>query len=112
MSQAGRARFLVAFAGLSPETVSFSQGVMEKQVPYNILRPEVVESLFVLWRVTGDPTYQEWGWNIFSAFNNYSRVCPSDSPQPPQSNFLLRKLMRCCQQAATFQTACKHCGCL
>ena len=61
-------------AGLSPESVSFGQGTMEKNVPYNILRPEVVESLFVLWRVTGDPTYQEWGWDIFSAFNNYSRV--------------------------------------
>lgn len=29
---------------------------------YNILRPETVESFFYLWRVTGDPVYQEWGW--------------------------------------------------
>jgi Glycosyl hydrolase family 47 len=29
---------------------------------YNILRPETVESFFYLWRVTGDPIYQEWGW--------------------------------------------------
>ena len=29
---------------------------------YNILRPETVESFLYLWRVTGDPMYQEWGW--------------------------------------------------
>lgn len=29
---------------------------------YNILRPETVESFFYMWRVTGDPMYQEWGW--------------------------------------------------
>ncbi len=32
-----------------------------------ILRPETVESLFVLYRVTGDPIYQDWGWEIFNA---------------------------------------------
>ncbi len=31
-----------------------------------ILRPETVESLFILYRVTGDPIYQEWGWEIFN----------------------------------------------
>ena len=29
---------------------------------YYILRPEVIESYFVLWRVTKDPKYREWGW--------------------------------------------------
>ncbi len=35
------------------------------QDAHNLLRPETVESLFVLWRVTGDPQYREWGWHIF-----------------------------------------------
>jgi mannosyl-oligosaccharide alpha-1,2-mannosidase len=32
---------------------------------HNLQRPETVESLFVLWRVTGDVVYREWGWSIF-----------------------------------------------
>lgn len=41
---------------------------------WNILRPETVESLFYLWRFTGNKTYQEWGWNIFQAFERNSRI--------------------------------------
>ena len=35
---------------------------IRQQERYYILRPEVVESYFVLWRLTGDPTYRDWGW--------------------------------------------------
>ncbi|EAQ85693.1 hypothetical protein CHGG_06946 [Chaetomium globosum CBS 148.51] len=35
---------------------------------HNLQRPETVESLYVMWRVTGDPVYREWGWKIFEAF--------------------------------------------
>ncbi|KAF2069089.1 hypothetical protein CYY_009593, partial [Polysphondylium violaceum] len=38
------------------------------------LRPETVESLFILYRLTGDTKYQEWGWNIFEAINKYCRI--------------------------------------
>ena len=41
---------------------------------WNILRPETVESLFYLWRLTGNKTYQDWGWNIFEAFEKNSRI--------------------------------------
>lgn len=41
---------------------------------WNILRPETVESLMYLWRLTGNKTYQEWGWNIFQAFEKNSRI--------------------------------------
>ena len=29
-----------------------------------LLRPETVESFFVLWRVTHDQKYREWGWKV------------------------------------------------
>jgi len=32
-----------------------------------------VESLFVLWRTTGDNIYREWGWQIFQALKKYCR---------------------------------------
>ena len=35
---------------------------------HNFQRPETVESLLVMWRVTRDRRYREWGWEIFQAF--------------------------------------------
>ncbi|KAI2633359.1 glycoside hydrolase family 47 protein [Xylaria nigripes] len=40
---------------------------------HNLQRPETVESLFVMWRITGDPLYREWGWKIFKAFKTHAR---------------------------------------
>ena len=37
-------------------------------------RPETVESLFYLYRLTRDERYREWGWNIFQAFEKYTKV--------------------------------------
>jgi endoplasmic reticulum Man9GlcNAc2 1,2-alpha-mannosidase len=41
---------------------------------HNLQRPETVESLFMLWRITGDPKYREWGWEIFESFEAHSKV--------------------------------------
>ena len=40
----------------------------------NILRPETVESLMLGYRITGDPIYRQWGWQIFQSFQKYCRV--------------------------------------
>lgn len=39
-----------------------------------MLRPETVESLFILKTVTEKPHYQEWAWEIFRAFHKHSIV--------------------------------------
>ncbi|KAF5787875.1 putative mannosyl-oligosaccharide 1,2-alpha-mannosidase [Helianthus annuus] len=60
---------------LAGENYFFHSGQdMTVGTSWNILRPETVESLFYLWRLTGNKTYQEWGWNIFQAFEKNSRV--------------------------------------
>ncbi len=41
---------------------------------HNLQRPETVESLFYMWRITGDEIYREWGWEMFRAFLNYTAV--------------------------------------
>ncbi|XP_023544668.1 mannosyl-oligosaccharide 1,2-alpha-mannosidase MNS3-like isoform X2 [Cucurbita pepo subsp. pepo] len=41
---------------------------------HNLLRPETVESLFVLYRITGNPKYRAWGWQIFEAFERHTKV--------------------------------------
>ncbi|KAI8302125.1 Mannosyl-oligosaccharide 1,2-alpha-mannosidase [Colletotrichum sp. SAR11_59] len=39
---------------------------------HNLQRPETVESLFMMYRVTGDSMYREWGWKIFQAFREHT----------------------------------------
>jgi mannosyl-oligosaccharide alpha-1,2-mannosidase len=64
--------------GLAAEGVRFlgkgddfaARGGME----WNILRPETVESLWVLHEVTGDPKYRAWGATIFGAFEARCRT--------------------------------------
>ncbi|KAI9746814.1 MAG: mannosyl-oligosaccharide alpha-1,2-mannosidase, partial [Candelina submexicana] len=41
---------------------------------HNLQRPETVESLFYMWRITGDNMYREWGWEMFKSFVNYTTV--------------------------------------
>lgn len=40
----------------------------------SMLRPETVESLMILHRVTGKAKYREWGWEIFGAIQRHCRV--------------------------------------
>ncbi|CAH2050579.1 unnamed protein product [Thlaspi arvense] len=58
----------------SQKFLSLAEEEMSVGTSWNILRPETVESLFYLWRLTGNKTYQEWGWNIFEAFEKNSRI--------------------------------------
>ena len=48
--------------------------VVDPGAKHNLLRPETMESLFVLWRVTHEDEWREAGWRIFSAFVRYCRV--------------------------------------
>ncbi|KAG8157852.1 hypothetical protein KVR01_012514 [Diaporthe batatas] len=45
-------------------------GVVSAKDKRYILRPEAIESLFVLWRVTGRPEFQEAAWDMFRAVAN------------------------------------------
>lgn len=41
---------------------------------HNLQRPETVESLFYMWRITGEEKYREWGWEMFQNFVRWSAV--------------------------------------
>jgi mannosyl-oligosaccharide alpha-1,2-mannosidase len=63
--------------GLGPEIYRINDAgdvITDAGSTHYILRPETVESLFILYRVTGDSIYREWGWNIFSAIEKNCRV--------------------------------------
>jgi len=64
-------------SGLAPEIAEFSDRdrvIAHSQARHNLLRPETVESLFILWRLTGDQRYREYGWHIFQAIEQHARV--------------------------------------
>ncbi|KAL4970509.1 glycoside hydrolase family 47 protein [Aspergillus stella-maris] len=73
--------------GIGPEQFSWdAEGVpAEQQELYEragfyidsgsyILRPEVIESFYYAWRITGDDTYRQWIWAAFNNINNYCRT--------------------------------------
>ncbi len=68
-------------AGLAPEVSWVGlDGRLQAaaNVTFNILRPEAVESLYMLWRVTGDARFRDMGWRIFEAFTAASRARPAE----------------------------------
>ncbi|KAL8856996.1 MAG: hypothetical protein Q9178_006401 [Gyalolechia marmorata] len=48
--------------------------VIKHQDAHNLQRPETVETLFYMWRITGDEKYREWGWEMFTSFVNYTKL--------------------------------------
>ncbi|XP_060113533.1 mannosyl-oligosaccharide 1,2-alpha-mannosidase IC [Heteronotia binoei] len=63
---------------LGPEAFRFDSGTEAVATRlsdrYYILRPEVVESYLYMWRLTHDPKYRQWGWEVVEALEKYCRV--------------------------------------
>ncbi|KAM9991296.1 hypothetical protein ACTFIZ_004711 [Dictyostelium cf. discoideum] len=73
--------YFTSATGLGPESAYLNQnGDAEvfghSAASYYILRPETVESLFILYRLTGDTIYQDWAWKIFESINS---VCKTNN---------------------------------
>lgn len=67
--------------GLSPEIVVFNEEdngqadfFIKPLDRHNLQRPETVESLFYLYRLTGDNKYREYGYEIFQSFVKHTKV--------------------------------------
>lgn len=63
--------------GLGPEQfrVNSETGTVHKShSSVYILRPEYAESLFYLYRLTGDPIYREWGWEMVEQLERRCKV--------------------------------------
>ncbi|KAJ4474597.1 glycoside hydrolase family 47 protein [Lentinula edodes] len=39
-----------------------------------LLRPEALESFYIMWRTTGNPVWRERGWTIFQAIEKYAKT--------------------------------------
>jgi mannosyl-oligosaccharide alpha-1,2-mannosidase len=63
---------------LGPEAFRFSEAVearaMKANERYYILRPETIESYFVMWRLTHDQKYRDWGWEAIQALETHCKA--------------------------------------
>ena len=48
--------------------------IVKSNDAHNLQRPETVESLLYMWRITGDVKYREWGWDMFRSFVEHTAV--------------------------------------
>ncbi|KAI9821573.1 MAG: mannosyl-oligosaccharide alpha-1,2-mannosidase [Thelocarpon impressellum] len=51
-----------------------SDYIIKSNDAHNLQRPETAESLFYMWRITGDEQYRRWGWDMFKAFIEHTDV--------------------------------------
>lgn len=58
----------------SPDAAWRNDFTVKPSDQHNLQRPETVESLFYMWRITGETKYREWGWEMFRSFMNYTAV--------------------------------------
>lgn len=61
-------------SGLSAEYVTFTAGGLRVGAAFNLLRPEALEAMWYMWRITRDWRYRTWGWHIFQAFETHCKV--------------------------------------
>ena len=69
--------YIRADTGIGPETFRFNnkkEATSPDNEFYYILRPEVIESWFVLYRITGNNKYREWCWAAVEAIERYCKV--------------------------------------
>jgi mannosyl-oligosaccharide alpha-1,2-mannosidase len=56
------------------EAVGAEDYIIKQGDVHNLQRPETVESLFYMWRITGDEMYRRAGWEMFQAFMKHGAV--------------------------------------
>lgn len=59
-------------SGIGPESSRFEPSFHARDAAYH-MRPETVESLFYLWRITKDQKYRDWGWQIFVSIERWCK---------------------------------------
>jgi mannosyl-oligosaccharide alpha-1,2-mannosidase len=68
------ALYKISATGLSPDTAFLQQNSVVTVDPAYYLRPEYVESLFVMYRTSKDESIQEMGWSVFESLEKYCRL--------------------------------------
>ncbi|KAJ7065378.1 glycoside hydrolase [Mycena amicta] len=59
--------------GLKAESSESARDYKADKTTY-LLRPEAIESFYILWRTTGDEAWRERGWAVFQAIEKHARL--------------------------------------
>ncbi|KAL4975735.1 glycoside hydrolase [Aspergillus desertorum] len=59
--------------------------IIRTQDRHNLQRPETVESLLYMYRITGDETYRHWGWEMFKSFIKHTAIIEKSSHYETES---------------------------
>lgn len=100
-------------AGIGPETIRFDSNhkfLAHDKIPkgsrFYILRPEVIESYFVLWRLTRDEKYRDWAWEAAQTIETLCKtefgyaglknvLVPNPETDDVQQSFFLAETLKC-----------------
>ncbi|CAJ0549800.1 Ff.00g034130.m01.CDS01 [Fusarium sp. VM40] len=55
-----------------PQRKSIPPGFQHARDPRYLLRPEAIESIFIMYRITADPQWQDMAWDMFQAIVRYT----------------------------------------
>jgi len=58
---------------LSPESVDVNGNQVMMAIRFWIMRPEAIETWYVLWRTTHNPIYRQWAWEVFQTIQSVSK---------------------------------------
>ncbi|XP_004365487.2 mannosidase [Capsaspora owczarzaki ATCC 30864] len=109
ITQTCRDSYDMTASKIGPESFRIDPNTRRVQAGWSnngyILRPEVVESYFVMWRLTHDPKYREWAWEAAQAINQHCRadtgfsgINDVNSAHPPkddvQQSFFLAETLK------------------
>ncbi|KAF7597447.1 mannosyl-oligosaccharide alpha-1,2-mannosidase [Aspergillus hancockii] len=65
---------------LDDQTLNWEMDLdIHMQDRHNLQRPETLESLLYMYRITEDETYRHWGWEMFKSFIKHTAVVEHDS---------------------------------
>ncbi|KFY44227.1 hypothetical protein V495_03552 [Pseudogymnoascus sp. VKM F-4514 (FW-929)] len=74
--------------GLSSDPKSAQKKISDKRLapgftsypdPKYLLRPEAIESVFIMYRITGDPAWMDKGWRMFQSIEKITRTSIANS---------------------------------
>ncbi|EFX01204.1 class 1 alpha-mannosidase [Grosmannia clavigera kw1407] len=61
-------------------------GYVDIDDPKYMLRPEAIESVFVMWRLTGDTAWQDKAWHMFQSIARYTSTAGAVSADDPNGS--------------------------
>ncbi|XP_050736530.1 endoplasmic reticulum mannosyl-oligosaccharide 1,2-alpha-mannosidase-like [Eriocheir sinensis] len=64
----------ITYFNTQPNNIGGEDFYVKNNDAHYLLRPETIESLWYLYHLTGNTTYQDWGWQMFQGIEKHCKV--------------------------------------